>query len=136
VVYRNIRNLDLGADRAHAYVIPETGEVDFHDIEIARKYRDKRHATEHRLGNITAIGFLRAEVTKLAGLDSVLIRKVLYSGTHSGDYILLAELPALSEELGKLAGCPLLSAELTIFLDEMEVLVRTARQENNPIVFL
>src|SRR4051812_36603442 len=55
----------------------------------------RQHACEHpvgtllhrRLGNIGEIGLLRSELQREAGRFPLLLSKVLYSGSHSGDHL-------------------------------------------------
>jgi hypothetical protein len=99
VVYRKREHLQLGPDEEHAKLIRETGEVYFEDLKLDRKYIHKRETVTHRLGNVTAISILSDEPSKLIGPESLLERTVLYSGTHSGDFISIRYLDQLSAEL-------------------------------------
>src|SRR2546430_7336334 len=99
VVYRNINNINLDNDISFAKIVSETGEVYFDNTEVSKKYRDRLRAVSHRLGNIAEISALREEIAKLIGPTSEIIQAVLYSGTHSGDFIALHSLPVLAAEL-------------------------------------
>ena len=135
-VYRNRKHLKLGPDEKAAQLVPETGEVYFGSDEISRKYRDQRHAAERRLGNITEIAELREQITRLRGPESVIVQKVLRSGTHSGDSIPLDSIPALSAELNSIRNSREQSPELRRFVTSLEELIRAAKNEGNPIVFM
>jgi hypothetical protein len=135
VVYRNINNLELKDDRLFAQVDPQTGEIYFDNAEISKKYRDKLCAAGHRLGNIAEISALREEIMKLIGPTSKIIQAILYSGTHTGDFITLNSLPALATELSTINKVGQPSPELVQFLTSMNDLIRVAAQEGNPIVF-
>jgi hypothetical protein len=135
VVYRNIKNFQLGPDEQHARALPKTGEVYFDDDRLERKYFRRRDAVAYRLGNITAISILREEVSQLIGPDSFVERKVLYSGTHCGDFIPLDELDKLATDLHRIHETGRSSALMQEFLTAMEHLIRAAKEEGNPIVF-
>lgn len=94
VVYRNIAHLKLGSDEELAQLVSETGEVHFQNDELSRKYRPQLEAAEHRLGNVTEIADLREEIIRFVGPESVKVKKMLYSGAHSGDIIPLDLIPA------------------------------------------
>jgi hypothetical protein len=136
VVYRNREHLQLGNDGAHAKVIRDTGEVYFEDAKLGRKYDHVRKSVAHRLGNIALIGSLREEVSQLIGPESFLERKVLYSGTHSGDVIPLEELDQLSPELNHIRETGRSSPRLKELVNALEQLVQAANYERNPIVFV
>jgi hypothetical protein len=90
-------------------------------------------ASEQRLGNVDQVGFLRQEVQQLLG-DSVLTRKVLHSGSHSGDVVAATEFPKLRRELDVLKERK--DVRLNSFLEAMESLLAAGEAEQNPIVFV
>src|SRR5258706_13110346 len=53
----------------------------------------------HRLGNISEIGLLRAELQRGAERFPILVTKVVYSGSHAGAFLQVAEIPAVQREL-------------------------------------
>jgi hypothetical protein len=136
VVYRNRKHLQLGSDEELARLVPETGEVYFDNDELSRKHRHQLETVGHRLGNIAAISALRDEATPLIGPESILLRKVIYSGTHSGDMIPLESLPLLSAELESISNANQQSPELRHFIRSLQELIRAANHEGNPIVFI
>src|ERR1700722_13378666 len=136
VVYRNRKHLKLGPDENAAQLVSETGEVYFENDEISRKYRGERHAVERRLGNIAEIAKLREQISRLRGSESVVLQKVLHLGTHSGDSIPLDAIPALSAELNLIRSSREHSPEVQRFLTSLEELIRAAKDEGNPIVFV
>lgn len=136
IVYRKIGNLQLGRDKEHAKLDPATGEVYFEDPKLDRKYFNKREAVAHRLGNVTAIGVLRDEVARLLGPESFLERKVIYSGSHSGDAIPLDELDQLSADLRHIRETGRASPLMLGLVSALEQLIQAARNEGNPIVFV
>lgn len=56
----------------------------------------------HRLGNIALIALLRNELSRESDTFPILLRRVLYSGTHAGDYIPASDLFSLNHEVEKL----------------------------------
>ena len=135
VVYRKKEHLQLGPDEERATLIPATGEVYFEDPKLDRKYLYKREAVAHRLGNISAISILSDEIAKLIGSESFLERKVLYSGTHSGDFIPIRDLDQLSAELRRVRESGHSSLLMQEFVSALEELIQAAKEEDNPIVF-
>ena len=136
VVYRNKRHLKLGSDEELARCVPETGEVYFDDDKLSRKYHHKREAVAQRLGNVAQISALREEAARLFGPESMLLGKVLYSGTHSGDAIPLESVPLLSTELESITDANEQSPEMRHFIRSLQELIRAANDEKNPIVFV
>lgn len=117
VVYRNKKHLQLGLDERASQLIPETGEVYFENDEISRKHREQVKAAEFRLGNIMVIAELRDELVRLVGPNNTLFGKILYSGSHSGDFIALRELPPISHEIALVRGTGRQSEEMNFFLN-------------------
>ena len=136
VVYRSKKHLQLGNDEGVAQFIPERGEVYFENDELSRKYRQQLQAAHTRLGNITEIAGLRDEIARLSVPSNILRDKILYSGSHSGDFIPLDELSLLLDEIRIVRRTGKASKEMRSFLDRIEELVRTATNETNPIVFV
>jgi|HubBroStandDraft_6_1064221.scaffolds.fasta_scaffold128105_1 hypothetical protein len=82
---------------------------------------------------------LREELCSITSEEnSLLLTRCFYSGSHSGDVIELALLPALEKEVrGLLDGQGTrLSEYLISVLHGILGLVETAKRENNPIVFV
>ncbi len=81
------------------------------------------------------MGSLRQKVGQLlGGSDSVILRSVLYSGTHSGDTVGHEEFPALRREIGFLQAQE--DAEIKELAESLQSLVGAAEAERNPIVFV
>ena len=136
VVYRKLNHLDLGEDLRLAKLDPETGEVYFESEDLARKYAKQLCVCEHHLGNISKIAECREEVSQLLAPESHLLRKVLYSGTHCGDWIRLSEMELLSTEIESIRRRGRASEGLRELLTSVEDLLRAANSEGNPIVFV
>lgn len=97
---------------------------------------DDATAYSARLGNIDAIGHLRTVVaSRLSNAkDSIILNKVIHSGSHSGDALRTESFHQLRREL------ELLSSEKDPFLREfvadMRALLAAAEKEGNPIAFV
>jgi hypothetical protein len=141
VVYKSIQKLrPLRTTDAKAMRVDEsTGEVFFEDGGAPVLRREDVVAAQKRLGNISLIASLRAEVQlRLASnYTSSLLSNVLRDGTHSGDVIGRGHLDLLNEELSLLEGKEKpLSRELSQFISDMRELIVAAQQNSNPIVFV
>ena len=125
IVYKNA-SAPKGTEGASAYQ------------EETLENADPLPAIHTRLGNASMIASLAEEVSQLDTSTSILSDKVLYSGSHSGDTVDVADLEKLQSEIeaiGKMTGRNR-SAALETFLREMSKLIKTAREEQNPIVFV
>lgn len=111
------------------------------------------------LGNIGLIGTLRSAVDEIAEkhrtVFPILRGKVIYSGSHAGDYLGLEQVEALSAEIARLRSlswnCLRTRATLkerlgqtfdnqralylTDFLAQMDELIAVSRRVSKPIVF-
>ena len=117
----------MGLD-AVVYLRPESS---------ATSSSDDTAAIHKRLGNVSAIGWLAEEILPVVGEESILLRKVLYSGSHSGDSIALEDLERLESEI-KLVRDSMTTGppRLESFLQDMSDLISKARDEAMPIVFV
>lgn len=136
VVFRNKGNLQLGADEQFAEILPDTGEVYFDDAQIERRHFHELMAAHARFDNIALISGLREEIRRIIGQHSLLYTKVVYSGSHSGDFIPVAGLASLSKEVSSVRRAKNPSTDLRRFLDDLDQLIRAAIREGNPIVFV
>jgi hypothetical protein len=139
VVYVNQKNLPMSLDRENLEVDPLTGEVYFSDDEIASRHPTEIFTAIHRrLGNVNLLAEVLASVSHVVKSDSILRGKVLKSFSHSGDIIPYDDLDALANEIrlikdqNRESG----SSALEEFFEDLSQLVRTAKQEQNPIVFV
>jgi hypothetical protein len=137
-VYTNIESLKERL-RPNSFLVDQaTGEVyPRDDDETLSVNRGDLIAISKRLGNVTEVAALNAAISHLfAGHDSILLNKVLYSGSHSGDHVDIADFPRLREELSLLAKSRLSEDPyVPTFLSKMQDLLDTAEHERNPIVF-
>lgn len=98
----------------------------------------RTEALHKRLGNATMIASLRDEISPFIRQHSLLMSKVLYSGSHSGDEIQAEDIDRLGSEI-KTTRAKIgtkLSLSVEKFLDDMSDLVEKAREEKNPIIFV
>jgi hypothetical protein len=141
-VYLRLEELPFTNDDLRFITVdPRTGELDFEDAALSRTWRDRVRAAEKRIGNIALVNLLKSELERILGESSsgtLLISKVLYSGTHSGDIISREDLGSLKHEIALVRGIAghQKSFELDSFLADMEELVTASERHGNPIVFV
>lgn len=99
------------------------------------------------LGNMSFISDLRSLLSgilkKRGQACPVLLGKVLYSGTHTGDHLTVRDVRRLSNELDLLKGAQLSAAalpgddarQIALAMRELRRLVKTALAVNKPIAF-
>jgi hypothetical protein len=92
----------------------------------------------HRLGTSTQIDLLQRELRKEPDRFPILLRNVLYSGTHTCDWIPLDRMEALSEEIKRLPpqqADPAVADALQLFKVQMAELIIAAKHTRKPICF-
>ena len=133
------------------FVIDETGEPvltgdasmeewTVHDRWYARSCEHSGVLLSERLGNISAIEHLRE---LLNGLErdpeprfSILLTKVVFNGSHSGDYILSSMAPMLLSEVdAALHSTEVLDGSEKEFFEGMKRLCQASISTGNPIMF-
>lgn len=112
----------------------DTGEV-YYPVEANLRDDFVSEAINIRLGNIAEIGGLRHELCTADNDIPLICGKILYSGSHAGDKIDLAEIDELANEVARLRMREELSWSANLFLNRMERLIAAARAQGNPIVF-
>ncbi len=138
VVYRNRNNLPFDPDGEGAEFNSVTGEYYFADDAMEERFPyETRVAISKAIGNIARVDRLREEAQAVLDEDSVVLSKVLYSGTHTGDTLDSRMFVRLERELSSLArhAGQTGSERLKQFASDMSDLLAAARAENNPIVF-
>ena len=85
---------------------------------------------------MSAVSALREEATRLVEPNSLVVQKVLYSETHSGDTIAAESIYELAAELVSIRKTKRLLPEFELFLAALEDLINVAKHEGNPIVFV
>ncbi len=86
-----------------------------------------------RVGNISHVTYLREVAARSLGVQSIVVSKVLYSGTHSGDCLTVAELQPLATELRIIESTG--DADVRAFAHDMLELVHAALSRDRPIHF-
>jgi hypothetical protein len=95
---------------------------------------NRQHVAAHiRLGNLATIGYLRERVAKTLPRTSILLGKVLYSGSHTGDGIDASHMPTLRRELQTLG----LDTDQCVqaFVRNMTLLAEVATEQKTGITF-
>ena|ERR1019366_6342354 len=143
VVYRSKANLPFDADAVGAVLDESTGEYYFPDpaVEPVRERefpQQTRIAVEKRIGNIATVTALRHAAERVLNGDSILLSKVLYSGTHSGNSIPLSLISQVQEELTVLRRYAENNADKALmqFVADLQELAAAASSQSNPIVFV
>jgi hypothetical protein len=138
-VYLHRNNLPIGLDASQARVDDETGEVYFEQSSGAPQELSLV-ALDKRLGNASLIHFLAEQVQGVFGTTSksLLLGRILCSGSHAGDFIAQDDLDVLRDEITSLWELTEAdrSSELTKFLEDLRELVTEAEKQGNPIVFV
>jgi hypothetical protein len=137
-VYRNRRNLPVHL-REKLTSDTESGEVYFREAVDDRLFGTAQLiAWQERIGNIALVAFIREEIAKAFGhQESLLSRKVVYSGSHAGDCIPFREMDQLNREIDELEKLTISSRspELASFIGQMRKIIAAAIREENSIVF-
>ena len=138
VVYTNKINLPHELQDSSFFTDDETGELYRSREDVTRYPAETFTAAHKRLGNATLIGGLANEVSTIVSRDSVLMSRVLSSGSHSGDVIALKDIERLESEINlvRQKTANVRSADLEDFLNSLLELIETAKKERNPIVFV
>lgn len=93
----------------------------------------------HRLGNIARIAFIRSVLAESPERFHVLLAKVVYSGTHAGDWLAHTDLEPLASELRSLSTVHVRDdvheAIVREFDRQMSELVDAAIRLQKPIAF-
>jgi hypothetical protein len=135
IVYRNAANVlktygeeVIEIDHTTGEIFPKAG------VKICIP-TDMLIASRQRLGNVDEISFLRREIQKLFGDSTpLIIQKVLYSATHSGDILTNYDIKVLHQEVDVLRKTN--NAQLWNFIHAMDLLIFASMAEQNPIVFV
>jgi hypothetical protein len=107
----------------------------------------REHGCEHvrgklisyRIGNVALVGFLRQAVSETPELFPELLSKVLYDGTHGGDFLTVEQVRELNSEVDSLSGLhrrdPQEEMLLRTFEMQLRELVKASLAVSKPIVF-
>ena len=135
VVFKNVKHMQAEFGDGPFDVDPDTGEAELREGSTLELPYRAAYATRRRLGNISGIGELEELVEQVFGdRKTVVMDKVLYSGSHCGDTLEISDLAQLRAELDVLRRN---DAEIVqAFVGNMDELVAVAEREGNPIVFV
>ena len=119
---------------------PSEEEQDAHDDWFMESCEHGGYLVSEALGNITRVGNLRSFLRALEGHPGprfpILLTKVLYDGTHTGDWISGEQVPELSNEVDTvLQSSDILSESEKEFFESMKRLCTASVETGNPIVF-
>jgi hypothetical protein len=137
-VYLNPKHLPADLLALSPVAHPESGEFTFGDDETTDRNHARTLAIRRRIGNIAFVAEIRHEVTLAFGHGNSLVStKVVYSGSHAGDWIAYPEIGRLADEIEflerKTRGRR--SESLDEFISKMRELIAAAQREENAIVF-
>jgi hypothetical protein len=135
------------------YVDPELGRVSLRSdkagadenlfnewLASACEHGPSGQLVARRLGNIALIGFLRSQFENAPNHFSTLLAKVVYTGTHSGDFLSLSDIEDVASEMLEVHALHCADASDEAILREFEAcmieLVEAARTVGKPIVFV
>lgn len=138
VVYKHRTKLPLDPESAGLRIEDRTGEwySETNDVPGLIKAVGLE-ALHKRLGNVSLIGALSAEVAAFLPARSLLLSNILYEGGHAGDIIPREKTATLRAELALLRSHDSeLSLELRLLLQDLEELSMAAEENRNPIVFV
>jgi hypothetical protein len=137
VVYKNIENLPEPLKGQVKLVDPQTGELEFVNGPTLSLRTEDLFAADVRIGNISGVAWLREQIeSRWADKCLLILNAVLYSSTHSGDFIPLDQVRRIKLEIAGIDGAEgSLPARLAAFFEQMTQLVNAAESEGNPIAF-
>jgi hypothetical protein len=105
------------------------------DATVYQDDLEERRITSARLGNMALIMHLFAVISGAVPTATVMIEKVLYSGTHTGDRITVEEVRQLRCELDKVEQAISGDVEVVAFVSRLRAVVEVALQNERPITF-
>jgi hypothetical protein len=130
----------LAFDETGEPILKGDGDIDLklwltHDKWYRDSCQHSGYLVEKRLGNATAVayvsGFLQDNSPNSFPL---LLERVVYSGTHSGDWVAASEVPQLLTETRRLLGLTTVPVIIQFANDVIE-LAEASIATGNPIVF-
>ena len=119
---------------------PSEEEWDAHDHWTAESCEHGGYLLSLPLGNISRIAHLRTFLRGLQGKPGprfpILLEKVIYNGTHTGDWIPLEQSPALLKEVDTvLHSRDILASSEKEFFENLKQLCEASIETRNPILF-
>jgi hypothetical protein len=130
----------LAFDETGEPILKKEGEISqdlwiAHDNWHRNSCAHSGYLVERRLGNMSLVAYVRDFLQSNSPNDfPLLLERVVYSGTHSGDWITASGAPQLLTETRILQG--LTSDPLILeFANDMAALAEASLATSNPIVF-
>ena len=119
---------------------PSDQEWDAHDQWLSDSCEHEGYLLSMFLGNIPRVKNLRSFLGALQGSPGprfpILLEKVLYDGTHTGDWIAVKESPVLLKEVNTvLHSSDILADSEKEFFNNMKQLCEASIASGNPIMF-
>src|SRR5579864_6538561 len=119
---------------------PSDDEWDAHDNWFAESCEHGGYLLSLPLRNISRISHLRTFLRGLQGKPGprfpILLEKVIYNGTHTGDWIPREESPALLKEVETvLHSRDILASSEKEFFENLKQLCEASIETGNPILF-
>ena len=119
---------------------PTEDEWEAHDAWVAESCEHGGYLLSLFLGNITRVGHLRSFLRGLQGKPGprfpLLLKKVLYDGTHTGDWIASDVVVELLKEVEVvLHSRDILASGETEFFENMKSLCEASIATGNPLMF-
>jgi hypothetical protein len=145
------RDLKEGPPYPDLISVSADGSLEFHsaDLEILLvldewlNHRACAHQSgillHHRIGNMAMVGLLRTELAREPEKYPVILKQILYNGTHGGDYLSLDDVDLLRSELVFLntfvGSDPTTTAHVESFRRKMWDLANASQVVGKPISF-
>jgi hypothetical protein len=124
------------------FINTDNPEADFLACDTWREHaceHDQGQLVSHRIGNIALVAVLRTALSRSAQSFPVMLSKVVYDGTHCGDFLSLKQVHALEHELPSLTEYhsvdPKEEKIIRHFESQMRDLVAASLAVGKPIVF-
>ena len=119
---------------------PSEEEWDAHDNWFVESCEHGGYLLSLPLGNISRISHLRTFLRGLQGKPGprfpILLEKVIYNGTHTGDWLPREESPALLKEVETvLHSRDILASSEKEFFENLKQLCEASIETGNPILF-
>jgi hypothetical protein len=132
-------------------IVTDDGQIECssHDLDAQQAFEEWRmnEACQHKdcillghsIGNISWVASLRASLDGISIALPIILDKVLYSGSHCGDWLDISTVQDLQQELDALRHIHLQQPQdedqLRTFARQMQELVEAALAAGNPICF-
>ncbi len=119
---------------------PGADQSAFYDwLENACEHGPMGELVSHHIGNIARVAYLRGALSESVGRFPVLLSKVVYNGTHSGDALGIDDVQRVRSEMEQLRDVhgPNRADEQVIreFERQMLELIDASQRVQKPIVF-